>query len=227
MSSGKYDFILNNGLNEENSLSHLIDTINQDIDEEIRLVEHSRYYSDDDFLSILRTQKSTLNILNLNCQSLNAKFDELHTYISEICKFATIDVITLQETWFDDLVDLGTFYIEDFELISANKRISKHGGLAIYVNKRYTHIELNLIPDSEVFESLFIEIHDKQYATHKYIIGNIYRPPHNSIDKLDTFIDEFTHITNTFQSLNKKTYLCADFNIDLLKLKTNHRSNIF
>ena len=163
----------------------------------------------------------------MNCQSLNAKFDELHTYISEICKFAPIDVITLQETWFDDLVDIGTFYIEDFELISANKRISKHGGLAIYVNKRYTHIELNLIPDSEVFESLFLEIHDKQYVSHKYIIGNIYRPPHNSIDKLDTFIDEFAHITNTFQSLNKKTYLCADFNIDLLKLKTNHRSNVF
>ena len=224
--SGQYDFI-HSGLNEENSLSHLIDSMNLDIDDEINMVEHSRYYNDTDFIDMLQQQQSKLSILNLNCQSLNAKFDQFQCYISNICQSAHIDVITLQETWFNNKVDTSYFEFDDFEMISLNRRISKHGGLLIYVNKQYSHKELDLIPQSEVFEGLFLELRDKQCTSHKYIIGNLYRPPHSVISDLDTFIDEFTMITNTFQSLNLKTYLCADFNIDLLKLNTNHKSNLF
>jgi len=224
---GQYDFIHNSGLNVENSLTHLIDSMNTDIDEEINMVEHSRYYNDNDFIDTLQTQQSILSILNLNCQSLNAKFDQLQLYISKICQTAHIDVITLQETWFDDNVDISYFELDNFDVISLDRRISKHGGLLIYINKQYSHKTLDLIPQSDVFEGLFLEIQDKQCASHKYIIGNLYRPPHNVISELDTFIDEFTMITNTFQSLHLKTYLCADFNIDLLKLNTNHKSNLF
>ena len=139
-----------------------------------------------------------------------------------------IDIITLQETWLDMYNDLSLFQLDGFEMVHLDKRISNHGGLIIYINKEnYSYTTLDIIPQSDVFEGLFIEIRDKQYMSHKYIIGNIYRPPHDSIIELDTFINEFTQITTTFQSLNVKTYLCADFNIDLLKLNTNCRSNIF
>ena len=81
MNSKSYDFMCNDGLNENNSLLHLIDTFNSDIDEEVSMFEHSRYYNDTEFIHMLRDQQSKLCILNLNCQSLNSKFDELSLYI--------------------------------------------------------------------------------------------------------------------------------------------------
>ena len=42
-------FIHNTGLNEENSLSHLIDAISPDSENESTLIEHSKYYGDTEF----------------------------------------------------------------------------------------------------------------------------------------------------------------------------------
>ena len=42
-------FIHNIGLNEKNSLSHLLDHISPEIDNETTLIEHSKYYNDVEF----------------------------------------------------------------------------------------------------------------------------------------------------------------------------------
>ena len=41
------------GLSEENSLSHLLDKISPEIENETDLLEHSKYYNDVDFKSVL------------------------------------------------------------------------------------------------------------------------------------------------------------------------------
>ena len=71
------EFIHDSELNEENSLTHLLDAISPDVENEAVLIEHSKYFDDLEFRTILRNQNSKLCILSLNCQSLNAKFDNL------------------------------------------------------------------------------------------------------------------------------------------------------
>ena len=44
------DFIHNTGLSKDNSLVHLIDSLNENMEEEINMIEHSRYYEDIEFV---------------------------------------------------------------------------------------------------------------------------------------------------------------------------------
>ena len=44
-------FIFNEGLTEENSFTHLIKSISPDTENEIKLIEHSNYYTDDEFVN--------------------------------------------------------------------------------------------------------------------------------------------------------------------------------
>ena len=73
-------FIHNIGLNEENSLSHLLDKISPEIENETGLLEHSKYYNDADFKSVLHNANSKISMLSLNCQSINAKYDKLQLF---------------------------------------------------------------------------------------------------------------------------------------------------
>ena len=64
--------IHNIGLNEKNSLSHLLDRISPEIKNETDLIEHSKYYNDVDFKNVLHNAKimhispycSMLNLIN-------------------------------------------------------------------------------------------------------------------------------------------------------------------
>ena len=77
-------FIHDSGLNEENSLTHLLDTISPDVEIEAVLIEHSKYFDDLEFRTIFQNQNSKLSILGLNCQSINAKFDKLKMFIDYV-----------------------------------------------------------------------------------------------------------------------------------------------
>ena len=70
-------FIHNTGLNEENSLSHLINAMSPDSENESTLIEHSRYYGNAEFEHAVQQYYSKISILRINCQSINAKFDKL------------------------------------------------------------------------------------------------------------------------------------------------------
>ena len=170
MINQRNNFIHNTGLSKDNSLVHLIDSFNENVDEEISVIEHSKYYEDNEFIEISSATPRKLSIINLNCQSLNAKFDELQVFISNICSNSTIDVITLQETWFDDKTNLSLYHLEGFDLINIPRRLSKHGGLIIYVKNTFSYSLLDLIPESDVFEGVFITIQNKQNPSVKYII---------------------------------------------------------
>ena len=51
-------FIHNSGLNEANSLTHLLDAISPDEENEAVLIEHSKYFDDFEFKNVLRSQNS-------------------------------------------------------------------------------------------------------------------------------------------------------------------------
>ena len=77
-------FIHNTGLNEENSLSHLINAMSPDFKNESTLIEHSRYYGDAECKHALQQYNSKISILNITCQSLNANFDYCWYFYSQL-----------------------------------------------------------------------------------------------------------------------------------------------
>jgi len=71
-----------------------------------------------------------------------------------------------------------------------------------------------------IFESIFIELILKNNT--KIIIGSVYRPntPHpnlSSTDQFSNFLDILSNTSNSLNDLNVSTYICGDFNLDVLK----------
>ena len=50
MINQRNNFIHNTGLSRDNSLVHHIDSLNENVDEEISVIEHSKYYEDNEFM---------------------------------------------------------------------------------------------------------------------------------------------------------------------------------
>ena len=110
-------FIESTDLNENNSLPHLIQSISPDLENEINFIEHSKYYSDTDFINMYRETKSEITILNLNCCSLNARIDMLKIFLATIDEYTRISCITLQETWCDDSSDMSKFILPGYTMV--------------------------------------------------------------------------------------------------------------
>ena len=92
-------FIHNTGLNEENPLSHLIDAISPDSENESTLIEHSKYYGDAEFEHALQQYNSKISMLSINCQSINAKFHKLIIFLDDVNTKNKISAICVQESW--------------------------------------------------------------------------------------------------------------------------------
>ena len=138
-----------------------------------------------------------------------------------------IDVITLQETWFDDEMNLSLYQLEGFDLINIPRRLSKHDSLIMYIKNTFSYSLCDLIPESDVFEGVFITVQNKQNLSLKYIIGDIYRPSHDKVNELEQFIEEFNLITQTFEELNYRACLCGDYKIGLLQIDNSDKINLF
>ena len=65
------NFVDNLQLNALNSLTHLLNTEDTD---ELNIIRHSPYMSDDELIQSRLHYTNGLSILSLNCQSLQAKF---------------------------------------------------------------------------------------------------------------------------------------------------------
>ena len=124
-------------LNTTNSLTHLLDPKKTD---ELNVIRHSPYTSADELIESRLSCKNGLSILSLNCQSLRAKFDYIRLLID---KFANnncpLQVICLQETGVSSETDLSLYMIPGYHLISTGHYASTHGGLVIYLNKKWDH----------------------------------------------------------------------------------------
>ena len=205
----------NNGRHDDNHDDH-----------DIAIVKHSSYYTTDDFTNT-RLATGSLNILSLNCQSLNAKFNELQIFIEEMCH-DQFGVICLQESWLADNFEYSMFNLRNYSMIKQGKLCSEHGGLIIYVHDRYDiSAPLTLIDSVSGWKYLCIEISQKAPYPQKYVIVNVYRPPNEIVDKFNIFVNEFDMFLNNLSKMNRSTYICVDFNIDLLRIHKKHNYRNF
>ena len=75
-------------------------------------------------------------ILSINCQSINAKCDQVNIKVQQLKGNGyEFSAFCLQETWLTSDSDTSIFKIDGYNLISQGKMCSSHGGLAIYVSE--------------------------------------------------------------------------------------------
>ena len=112
-------------------------------------------------------------------------------------------------------------------MISTGRYASNHGGLVIYLNKKWEYKLKTDVTESKLWERQIIEIYDpNKTQRNKLVIGNIYRPPYNSRDSLDTFMMEFNGTLLENHTNSQKVYMCGDYTVGLLKLNEHYFDNI-
>lgn len=191
------------------------------------LLKHSPYYDNSEFLDLLKNHSNSGVIMSLNCQSLNAKYDSLRCYLDLFNNSnCNIYAVTLQETWLSVDSDVSLFQMENFNFIHKAKSSSAHGGVATYLHKslRYEILELNIQPEicDALFLKVFVDCKDSEDKT--FILGNIYRPPKQTVANVQAFTDQMNAISNKLRNCSN-VVITGDFNLDLLKFKENGNIN--
>ena len=100
----------------------------------------------------------------------------------------------------------------------------------VYVHNQFkcTPINNKITKKATDWEYLCVEISHKKNGSKKYIISNIYRKPGEVLDEFNVFLEEFTSFLIYIKNQNRPSYLCGDYNIDLLKIRTkNHFNDYF
>ena len=182
------DILMHFGGLKRNSLIDIINSNyngnNAPTDYEPVLTQNSTYYDDAKLICTLQNSPNTFKILSLNCQSLNAKIDQiklkLNLFEREGVEF---NAICLQETWLSNNSDNSLLHLEGLHMIPNGKRISSHGGLVIYLKNTFKFNIIDLQVNSNIWEGQFIEIIFPSQFEKNLMLGNIYRPPRDLNEK--------------------------------------------
>ena len=208
------DVLRNIGGSLQNSLLNVYNQNTVDSDEEPQILHNSPYLTTTMLNDLLETKKHIFKCFCLNIQSLNAKMDQLRIFMNCLSEDCHIDAIILQETWIGNGTDLSLFQLPEYTLISKPCQITSHGGLAIYLRNEFQYEILQ--PDninSDIWESQFIKV--KINRNQSVTLGNVYRPPRDTVQNYISFREEFERVLSSFSG---EVVIGGDFNIDLLKI---------
>jgi exonuclease III len=123
------------------------------------LIQQSLYYDSNDFIELLKSKGNVVKIISLNCQSLNAKIDDIRMFIDDVRNNdSNIDILCLQETWLNDSAEISHLQIDGYTLISKGKTCSAHGGVATYISNKFHFSILPVESHSNSWDGQFIEI---------------------------------------------------------------------
>ena len=212
---------VDNVLSDKSSLIHLLDSNDAEDNKEAHILKHSPYYGETDFSKLL-VEKTGLSILSVNIQSVNAKFDEFQAFINRMNVLNPISAICLQECWLSDADNVSMFNLENYEMIFLPKSCCAHGGLIIYVHNQFQCTVMSEVKvQSSGWEYLCVKISHRKPKSKIYVLCNIYRKPNEIVNDLDAFTNELSSLLSKIKSIKHSSYVCGDYNIDLLKVKDN------
>ena len=202
-----------------NNLNNLINHV--DTPGEVDVSSISQYVTIQQLPDYISSQAGKISLLTLNCQSINAKFDELYAVLHDLnirhsLKFS---IILIQETWVSGSEpEVSCYQLPGYQSFALGASCSSKGGLLCYVLESITAKIRMTIDNSKLFECMFLEL--EGLTTTPIIIGNIYRPPRsNNNDKsITNFIKEFNPVLSNLVREFDNIILAGDFNINLLKL---------
>ena len=111
-------FIHNMGLDERNSLPHLLDRISPEMENEASVIEHSKYYNDVDFRNVLHNANSKISILSLNSQSINAKSDQLKLFLDNVITESPISLSVSRNHGLTKVLKCHNFFFQTIQCYS-------------------------------------------------------------------------------------------------------------
>ena len=175
-----------------------------DDDDAPNLIHSSPYYTIDALPSHLMND-GHLNILSLNAQSINYKFDSILA-LFDIAKNQNVNfhIICIQVSWLKEGSDMSLFQIDGYQCISQGTQCSAHGGLVTYIESSLNCSKINIENRSSIWEGLFVSVKD-DYSEKEFVIGSIYRPPYNNNneDNVNTFSSELNPIIGKLNDNNR------------------------
>ena len=132
-------------------------------------------------------------------------------------------VIALTENWLDEH-DVHCFDIEGYEVLHIVREFKKGGGCSIYINNS---VKFNIVKNicftvNDEIECASVELDmgkDKNVT-----VCCVYRAPGGPAD---VFNEKFEDMINTISESHKLTYICGDFNLDLLQCESHHSTHQF
>lgn len=205
----------------KNMLENITDAYVPD-EHEINLTQQSPYFSIEELPSYLHIHKMNFNIMSLNVNSLLSKIDEIKILL-DIAKEQNIifDAICIQESHLDDTYtsSTGAIAIDNYTCVPKGKTCGSKGGLVIYVRDIYDAQIMDICPQSEIWEGLFVDIRNDKTDS-RIIVGNIYKPPRNNNNNtnIECFINEITPVLKILNENGCDVALAGDYNINLLQL---------
>ena len=147
-----------------NDLNHIL-KLNEDSEDVDFTFPHSPYIDIHSDSLIEKPKKPTFNVLSVNIQSINAKFNNLVPFLHILSeKGLTFEAIQIQETWESirseaDLDMIKQIYnLPGYDLHTFGKKICAHGGLFTYVKDEYKCSVRPLCQNSSIYEGLFIDV---------------------------------------------------------------------
>ena len=181
------------------------------------------YYTIEEFRDLSCDVSDSFSILHLNIHSIQLHIDEFRILLNSLkYKFS---IIALSETKLNNEPSVNISLAGYRNPLHTFSEATK-GGVRLYISEDLDFKPRNglKIYESKMFESLFIEIINKNEANS--IVGVLYRHPVMDMDSFNEEKLEFL-LTKLYREKNKKTYLDGDFNFDLLKVNKYDETSVF
>ena len=213
------DILRDRGGVTKNNLLEILKSMDN-FDETISSCSESPYIEIENAVSYLKNYKDKFVVLDVNIQSLNAKFDSFTLFLDSLASHGFyFSAICVQETWVNEGYNFDTLHIPNYQTVFLPSTCSSHSGLAIYLHNSYQYKELDLYSSSPIYEGLFLEIQGGGLLK-KLTLGNIYRPPRDRNSDLRAFFDLISPILSTITKSHNDCILTGDFNINLLNIES-------
>ena len=143
-----------------------------------------------------------LSVIHLNVRSQLGKMDQLRL----LSERNGADIITLSETWLNKDIDDNEIELPGYSITRRDRSERTGGGVMIYIRENLVFNERNDLHNSN--EAIWIQVNRTRCKP--LIIGCVYRPPNQQVDK---FLEDFNNSLAGIESHFDKIIL-GDFNID-------------
>lgn len=182
------------------------------------------FHTENSYIDLIsRMTVNSFKCVNINIQSLNAKFDSLRCFIDRISSAnIQIDCFCIQEIFVNDL---SPFSIENYSLIGVPRSGGRGGGTCIYLHSShtYTHLKDKRFFISNILETTVIKVNIKN--RNKLILVSLYRPNTNlhltNQQQIDSFLEHYTQMLDYLSSFNCPIKINGDFNLDIFQYANN------
>ena len=155
-------------------------------------------------------------MIHFNVRSLK-NIDKLSHHLTDLKRKP--DVLAVSETKLKENIIHSNIELDGYEFIHRNSHTFA-GGVVICVKSSVSYnMKLNINIDLSLVENLWIEIEIKKKLT----VGIVYRHPVQTVEQIDIFSSAMTNIFHKIYFEKSKFYVLGDFNIDLIKIKSNNR----